>query len=462
MSTATLTRFIKALRGAGVPVSTAETLDAARVVEQIGFADRARLKTALAITLAKTWPDKLRFSQCFDDFFQFAASAAQPAPAAEPTAPPQGGAGDAGGGGSGAGGQGEQGEQGEPSALAQLLAQGDRAALEARMAQAMQAAKVWQIRVITQKGLFARRVMQAMGAQALDEELLALEQRGDPAAIPLRAARTALQQQVIEQVNREFLLQARAEGQGLRERAMREVNLRDLHEFRDVQALVQRMARRLMASHSRRQQTARRGTLDMRRTLTASVRHDGLPMRLHWKKTRRTRAQVFVICDVSSSVAAAARFLLLFLYAVNDVLPRVRSFAFASRFGEVSTFFDGSSGDATAAVDQVLAEYAGSGTDYAGMLEQFWCVNEAALNSQATVIILGDARNNNLPPGQQWLQRISERSRQVLWLNPEGRSRWGSGDSEMPAYLPYCRHALPCRNLAQLERFVDLLLKDLR
>lgn len=458
MSTATLTRFIKALRGAGVPVSTAETLDAASVVEQVGFADRARLKTALALTLAKTPQDKAHFARCFDDFFRFADSVVPPTPAAASPAPPQGGAGDAGGGGSGAGGQGGQGE---PSELAQLLAQGDQPALEARLAKAMQTAKVWQIRVITQKGLFARRVMQAMGAQALDEQLMALEQRGDPAAIPLRAARTALQQQVIEQVNREFLLQARAEGQQLRERAMRDVSLRDLHEFRDVQTLVQRMARRLMASHSRRQQVARRGALDMRRTLAASVRHDGLPLRLHWKTTRRSRAQVVVICDVSSSVAAAARFLLLFLYTVNEVLPRVRSFAFASRFGEVSHFFAGSN-DATAAVDQVLAEYAGSGTDYAGMLEQFWRDNESTLTSQTTVIILGDARNNNLPPGQQWLQRISERVRQVLWLNPEGRSRWGSGDSEMPAYLPYCRHALPCRNLAQLERFVDLLLKDLR
>lgn len=455
MATDTLTEFVKALRGAGVSVSTAETLDAVRVTEQLGYDDRGRLKAGLSLALAKTEQDKLRFAQCFDDFFAFARprEAAKTPPAAEP---PQGGSGESDGGGAGGG------MQGVTSELGQMLAQGDEAQLSARMAQAARAAGLWQIRVITQKGLFARRVMREMGAEALDEELMALEREGDPRAVPLRSARTALQQQVLEQVNREFLLQARAEGQRLREQAMRDVNLRDLHEFRDVQALVQRMAKRLIATHSRRRKKAKRGMLDARRTLMSSVRHDGLPVRLHWKRVRRTRPRVFVICDVSSSVAAAARFLLLFLYAVNEVLPRVRSFAFASRFGEVTDYFSGPSGQAAGAVDRVLAEYAGSGTDYGGMLSQFWVDCEGVLDKQSTVIILGDARNNNLPPGQQWLKQISERARQVLWLNPEGRNRWGSGDSEMPAYLPYCRQALPCRNLAQLERFVDLLLRDVR
>ena len=108
-----------------------------------------------------------------------------------------------------------------------------------------------------------------------------------------------------------------------------------------------------------------------------------------------------------------------------------------------------------------MDRYAGSGTDYGTMLRDFLNQCEGDLDQRTTVIILGDARNNELPAEQQLLGHIGRRCRQVFWLNPEARSRWGSGDSVMPAYQPYCRDALPCSNLAGLERFVDRLLKDL-
>ena len=129
MATDTLTEFVKALRGAGVPVSTAETLDAVRVTEQLGYVDRGRLKAGLSLALAKTEQDKLRFAQCFDDFFAFARprETANTPPAAEP---PQGGSGESDGGGAGGG------MQGVTSELGQMLAQGDEAQLSARMAQA--------------------------------------------------------------------------------------------------------------------------------------------------------------------------------------------------------------------------------------------------------------------------------------------------------------------------------------
>jgi hypothetical protein len=166
-----------------------------------------------------------------------------------------------------------------------------------------------------------------------------------------------------------------------------------------------------------------------------------------------------VICDVSGSVSAAARFLLMFLYAVNDVLPAVRSFAFASRFGEVSELFN--SMDADQAIAEVMDLYAGSGTDYGSMLSDFVTLSEQDFDQRTTVIILGDARNNGLPAKQHLLAHISDRCRQVFWLNPEIQSRWGSGDSVMAQYQPYCRDSLACSNLAGLERFVDRLLYDL-
>ncbi|MCH8544782.1 MAG: VWA domain-containing protein [Alcanivorax sp.] len=469
MATRILTEFIKALRGADINVSTAESLDAMQVAEKIGYADRARLRSALSLALAKSLPDKLRFEQCFDDFFRFVDTpdmpsteqdAASPLPPQDDARPGQG-AGAGGGTGSG-GGEGEPAAAAE-SELGQLLERGDNAEIAQRMAAAARQVDLTRITVITQKGLFARRMMMAMGLEDLDQEIFRLTAARDPRALSLRAARNALREASIEEVNRQFLLHARETRQQLREEVMREVSLRDLAEFRDVRLLVEKMARRLAALHGRRQRRARRGLLDARRTLVASVRHDALPAELHWKARKPRKPKLFVICDVSSSVAAASRFLLLFLSAINDVLPRVRSFAFASRTGEVTDYFNeaGSAGT-EAAIDRVLSEYAGSGTDYGDMLGFFWRQCEASLDRQSTVIILGDARNNDLPAAQQDLARIAERSRQVLWLNPEGQNRWGTGDSVMPMYLPYCRRAMPCRNLNQLERFVEVLLRDMK
>ena len=464
MAEQVLTEFIKALRGAGVAVSTSESLDALRVADLTGYEDRSRLRQALGLALAKSEADKWRYYQCFDDFFRFVSpsspSSPRPdTPGAVPPPPQPGNAGASGGGGGGGEGEGEQ--DSDVSDLSRLLEQGDPAQISQRMAAAVRQVDLTRLRVITQKGLFARRVMLAMGSEALDQDIFRLEGQQDPRGLALRQARDGLRQTVIEEVNRQFLLQARETGAQLREQTMREVNLRDLAEFRDVQALVQRMAQRLVTLHGRRHRQSRKGLLDARRTLVSSIRHDAVPARLHWKQRRLRKPKLFVICDVSSSVASASRFLLMFLQSVNSLLPRVRSFAFAARCGEVTSMFS-DRGEADAAIAAILDQYAGSGTDYGDMLRFFWRACEADLDRQSTVIVLGDARNNDLPAEQGMLRQIAERSRQVLWLNPEGRSRWGSGDSVMPAYLPYCRRAMPCRNLNQMERFVDSLLHDLR
>jgi uncharacterized protein len=449
-------RFVKVLRGADIPVSTAETLDAVQVAALLGYQDRTALKQALSLVLAKSESDKLAFDDCFDAFFRFDGM-----PSASPPAAPapsmlerlrdlmpgqQGGAG-----------------AGASSALGQQLLDDDSAALSRQMAEAAQAVGLDNIRVITQRGLYGRRLLQAMGIAGLDEEILQLEQgsgrREQQLAARLRAARQQLREAVRDYVADQFVLQARQQGRQLREQMIREANLRTLAEFRDVQQLVEKMARRLARKHSRRQRRARRGQLNGRRTTVLAVRHGGVPASLVWRRKRIQKPKLMVICDVSSSVSAAARFLLMFLYAVNDVVPSVRSFAFASRFGEVTDLFRSLSSEQ--AIGEVMDRYAGSGTDYGSMLRQFLDLAEADLDQRTTVIVLGDARNNELPAEQHLLAHIGNRSRQLYWLNPESANRWGSGDSVMPLYQPYCRAAVSCATLAGLERFVDRLMGEM-
>ena len=465
MSVAVISRFASVLRAAEVPVSPAETLDAVAVTELLGFDDRQALKQGLALVMAKSRHHEQVFGDCFDAFFHLQSVASSTAVAdqkdtanrfspaqlvnalidrwRQPSAPQT---------------------LAPMSPLGQQLLAADNASLDRQMMQAASAVALDQMRVVTQKGLYGRRLYQAMGGAALDQEILALSTAADsdsePLADALRVARQQLREGLRQYVADQFVLTARAHGRQLRERTIREASLRHLTQFREVRGLVEKMARRLANRHARRQRRARRGTLDGRRTLVAAMRHGGVPAALHWRRRRLQKTRLLVICDVSSSVSAAARFLLLFLSAISDVLPTMRSFVFASRFAEVSDVFRHF--PAEQAIDVILEQHAGSGTDYGAMLGDFLALCEAQLDQRTTVIILGDARNNDLPAEQHLLAHIGDRCRSVYWLNPEARSRWGSGDSVMLQYQPYCRDALVCANLDGLERFVDRLLLSLR
>lgn len=470
MAHQSLVEFIKVLRGAGVNVSPADTLEAAHATDILGFDDRQSLKTALSLILAKSQAEKQLFATTFDQFFSFAPpdtrqsiendnttaippsmeqlSSVSRGPQFGNAASPNHG----------------NNDYPQASELGELLLSDDVPSLTMKMAQAFQAEAVWKIRVITQKGLFARRVMQAMGNDELSSEIHQLEQLATAPTLSraqaLKKARTRLRDDVIDHINRQFLMHAREHRETIREETMRSINLRDLSEFREVRTLVETMARRLARLHQRRYQKARRGKLDMGNTLKAAIHHQGVPLTLRWKRQKKGKTELFVICDVSSSVASAARFLLMFIYALNDVLPRVRSFVFASRFVEVTDYF--SNLPAEQAIATILDTYGGSGTNYAGMLDDFRKDYAMQMSQRSSLIILGDARNNGLPAGQENLSVLKQQCRHLFWLNPESKARWDTGDSVMSLYQPYCTRATSCRNLNQLQRFVDHLLRDAR
>lgn len=464
-----LVEFIKALRGADVRISTSEAIDGIHAAQLVGYSDKASLKTGLGVTLAKSQDEKLAFDECFDQFFKFNSlqSLSEQAPQEENLTEAQIEAALLGDVMSSdqsemplPGNAGSQPGQGN-SPLGQMLMSGDRNALAMAMAAAGQQANVAQIRVMTQKGLYGRRMMMAMGLEALEEEMWAAEQSNVPEqrqlGAALRNARNLLRQEVKEYVERQLLLQAAEEGKKLRRDTMMQARLENLREFKDVQLLVRKLAKRLAATHSRRRKIHNRGQLNMRSTLRQSVPHDGIPFNIKWKTKRVDRPKVMAICDVSGSVSQVSRFLLMFLYSLNDVLPRVRAFAFSSRLGEVTEWFNDNS--LNEALDLTLNTYGGGSTDYGGSLEDFTdiCLND--IDNKTTIIMLGDARNNYGDPRTDLMKALYERSKQVIWLNPENRLRWGSGDSDMKCYLAYCTIAEECNSLRHLERVISQLLR---
>jgi uncharacterized protein with von Willebrand factor type A (vWA) domain len=447
----TLTHFIRALRNADVRVSTAETLDAFRAAHLVGHSDRALLKNALALVLPKTVDEKVAFDACFDRFFSFRSG--QPLESPDTNADRLA--------------DHTEGSNAQPaSALGQLLMRGNRVEIGMAMSAAGQRAGVGQIEVFTQKGVYSRRVLEAMGLVSLQTEIGTLDASGRPnerrLGHELARRRDWLREEVRAYVEHQFLLHADVTGRRLREDLLRSVRLSaiDQRHHRIVQDIVRRMARKLIARYSQRRRIFKRGQLHVPRTLRRNMKYDDGIFDLQWKSERADRPKVFAICDVSGSVAEHACFMLTFLYSLEEILPKVRSFAFSSDLGEVSALFD--TNTLEAAIALTLRRYGHGATDYGRAFTDFKSCCLDQIDSRSTVFVLGDARNNGGDLRLDVLKEIRDRCRRLIWLNPEPRSMWNTGDSEMRHVGVYCHQVDECSTLAQLQRFVTHLVSTTR
>jgi uncharacterized protein len=467
-----LVKFIQVLRTHEVRVSPAETLDAVDVAAVLGYSDRSLLRDGLGMTLAKTPEEEVIFMHCFDRFFQqdladFTAdniSATANEKAGLSTAPD-------------AARQAADFTTTQVAALQlaaeniptlqallqtplmQNLVSNERSELTLAMNQAAERVGLRQIQMFTQKGQFTRRILDAMGEEHIRNAVIALEQAESPALPVLQRYRDILREQVRDYVEREYLLHAEGKTRQFMDDILSRTRLNNIEHIylHKVQHLIRKMAKKLVARHSRKLKLLKRGRLDMAKTLRKGIPNDGVMFNTYWRRVRKEKPQILAVCDVSGSVAAYAKFLLLFLYSLQVVLPKVRSFAFSSHLGEVSAYFDDY--PVEQAIELVNWKYGGA-TDYGNSLLDFAKLAMDDINNNTTVIILGDARNNNGDPKLDILQSIYQRARQVIWLNPESRRAWGSGDSEMLRYQSACHFSAECNNLKQLERIVDQLLKS--
>jgi len=481
----TLVDFIKALRTAEVKVSPAETLDAMHAMDIVGYEDRRFLKDTLSMVLSKTTEEKEIFDSCFEHFFTAEKFSSQSDDGSDdqpsddfdndddgefdPQSGQQGQAG-SGGGGSGMGEGGGEKDEAEDtslqpeSALGQLLLSGDKNELSIQITEAGRAVDVSQIVVFTQKGLYTRKIMDQMGLRELQDEISDLQSRGGNAqanlAGRLKKARDLLRERVRDYVERQFFLHADESGKQLREELLKKVKLSNLEKrnFKDVQEIVFRMAKKLISIHSKRKKTYKRGALDVRKTLRHNMQYDGMFFDLKWKASKVDRPKVMAICDVSGSVSNYSRFLLMFLYSLAEILPKVRSFAFSSDLGEVTQLFEHT--NLEDAIAKTLRDYGSGSTDYGQMFMDFKknCMDD--VNNKTTIIILGDARNNYGEPQAEILREMYDKSKRIIWLNPEPRNSWTVGDAEMKKYAPSCHQAEVCNSLTHLERVVSNLLRS--
>lgn len=433
-----LAGFVRALRAAGAEASTAETIDAARALALVGYADRASLKAALGLVLAKSEDEKQIHDEVFDLYF------GRPQPVAMEQAAAQLRTGDA-----------------EVDALLDLAQPGADGQggdpLAAALARAAASAGVDEIRFATQTGYYARQMLEALGIAPLEARLAA--QRADPEAQAevqaLEMARDQLRRQARAVVQQRYAVFGKPATEAFMTEVVvtRALGRMAPAEMERMKAAVARMARKLAARHARRQRVELRGQLDLRRTMRANAGHDGVPVTLAFKHRRRDKPRIVAVCDVSGSVASHVRFLLLFLYALHDAVGDLRSFAFSNRLQDVAEPLEKLPFDDAMAL--ILKEVGNGSTDYGQAWVDLHDRHWDAIDRRTTVIVLGDGRSNGSDPRIDLFAELAGRAKRVVWLCPEAEGRWGTGDSAMLRYRPYCTSVSHCATAADLERTLD-------
>jgi uncharacterized protein len=439
-----LLQFGEELRGEGVAVGTSELLDAFEVLREVPWTAPADFREGLAATLAKSQEDRRIFDLVFDRFFFRAAELA-----AVQEGVTEGGGIDA------------AGADLNLETLRQEIARALREGAESRMrdlARLAIAAFGRQGEGSGVIGVDVQRIRRSLGLRAEPQPDLP---RDDPRrdGLPRDAIRRfeALLRQELEraQIERtETLPPARPLNE--LDRALPSGPLQDLAA---VHRVVAQLKRRLKTQGQESRGRKRHAHVDVRRTMRASLETGGVPVVLKYKPVRPRRPEIYVLCDVSTSVTSASVFFLSVLHALHDSFRKMRSFVFIERISEVTDVFERER-DFKAVSDAIgkdagVADISGY-TDYGRVWSEFAQLVEDDLHPRATVIVLGDARTNGRDPRADIFATVAARAGRTFWLNPEPRLYWNYGDSVIAAYERYCE-AFECWTTGQLEDFVKAL-----
>jgi uncharacterized protein with von Willebrand factor type A (vWA) domain len=454
--------FVRALRSAGLPVSLSEGLDAARAVGELGLEDREVLRAAYAATLVKRRPHRPGFDQVFDLYF--------PALVGEGIVP-----------------QEKHRDEGEPGAdrvglsaaadgpqeladfreaLAGALEEDDPDALELLAREAVQRFGLIRGRGPGEQRWSSYNVMNRVAPRELVARILrglaggALD--GEPATRRLVEARARVFEGLVDAEVRRRAAEIRGPEHVAKYTVRTSIDQVDFTSARrsdleEMRREIGPLARRLATRLDRHKAARRRGPVDFRRTVRASMSSGGVPLEVHHRPRRPTRSDLVVLCDVSGSVASFAGFTLMLVFALREQFDRVRAFTFVDDIHEVTDRFRTGADPA-----ETLASLAASAqhatlwgrTSYGRAFTRFGEEHADALTPKTNLLVLGDARSNYSDLALPVVADLVARSRRAWWLNPEAARHWDTGDSAARDYGALMA-MVECRNLAQLGEFVS-------
>jgi uncharacterized protein with von Willebrand factor type A (vWA) domain len=453
--------FTQLLRQNGLRISPSEVADAVQASLLVGFEDRSSFRGALRATLVKRGQDAPIFDRLFELYFTGSADLID----------------------------GLQGtlldalekeklndldleeiarQLSQLSPMTQALAFGRSDQLARILRQATLNVDFRGLQSPLQRGFYARRLFNAAGGTQAEKELRQLlanlKAKGlDPEAVELLSRRASETLQALEEAARrvaEREQQARdPEQKGVQSLMHRNIASLTPDEVKRMRSVVRRLAERLKARLSRRRKVRRRGQLNVRRTLRKNYATGGDPYKLVFRAKRPERPEIVVLCDVSESVRNVSRLMLQFVYTLQELYSRVRSFVFVSDIGEVTHLFK--TMDVSAAIDLATAGKVinlAANSNYGHALKLFHSTYLGGITRRTTVIVIGDGRSNYNPPNAWALAEVKRKCKRLLWLCPEEQHSWGFGDSEMPLFARNCTRVESVRSLDDLNRVADELM----
>ena len=431
------------LRDANIPISTDEVLSLFTALPHVRIEDKSVFKQALQTTLIKDYTDIPVYDRCFEQFFQ---------------------------------GIGEIIEN-----IDQLNALQKQKSLSARDIKALEDRLDSFIESLGENLLFEKKP-----DEILTLFLDALQESGSAggfgmtlfqtsrSAMPSRYGAGDEESDGREEQNelREILIQLTT--QKIKKRKVgREIKERDDYllnkliyqltpdEIKEMRELIRRFGQKLKNRISLRKKRVKHGGIDIKRTFRSSLQFGGVPFRILYKDRKIDRPQLAVLCDVSGSVNQYTRFMLLLTHTLQSLFSKVRTFAFISNMVEITHLF--MEMDPERAINSIFHDTDftyGWGSNYGRCFDQFIENFSDSLSSKTTVLVLGDARNNNQDPGLDSFIRMSEKARNIFWLNPEKRHLWDWSDSIASVYNKYCTEMKEVNNFLDLSEFIDKLFQD--
>jgi uncharacterized protein len=422
------------LRARGFAVSSAEAIDAARGLALVNVTAQAQVRAVLRTTLAKDPAAAAVLEQLLDRLL--------PAPR-----PPRGAS-------------GATGAAAEPDDAAGSPA-GREAASEAGLARALHEDNTARVQDLAGEAVdryggladgtrsvrhHSARVLRGIGLDGLLRQLLALQRDAADGprseterrleAAEAEAAVRALADMIEKLINERAHVAAPTGPAGPEdELADRPILTAAADELDALRKAVRPLARRIAARLGRRRRRGR-GSLDMRRTIRASMSSGGVPLTPALHRRRPTRPDLAVLCDVSGSVAQFAPFTLALLHALSGEFRHVRSWVFIDGIVEVTDLLQDSRGmlDARHLLARQGLVHDDGRSDYARVLADFRRRWPDAVTPRTTVLIVGDARSHHRRAATAELTELKAAARHVFWFNPEPAAEWDTDDSLASAY----------------------------
>jgi uncharacterized protein with von Willebrand factor type A (vWA) domain len=462
--------LVTELREVGMNISTTEMLDAARALRELPLEDREIVKEALSTVLVKEFEHFKTYETIFDIYFS---------PRRMPNSPFQ----DDEDGPSRGGRLSDMSDEELKERMQDAVESGDETMMRKLASLAVERhANIESGRAVA--GVFYRmRTLRALNLKEMREQILAEgEEQDDEAAddspfprldkdlerrlreeeVDMRLAE--LQKEVESDIRRRLVEDRGAEAVAKTLKAPLPEDAEFLHasnlQIAEMRETLGPLTAKLATALAEKRKHKRRGSLDFRRTMRSSMTNGGVPLDLYFHDPKPTKPDLVVLADISGSVARFAAFTLQLLYALRGEFAKLRSFVFADGMDEVTELMATAKdiAELTATINEKgLGVWLNGSSDYGHALQVFHEEHLESIGSRSTVILLGDARNNDKAAHLDDFEKIAKRAKHMFWLNPEPRKDWDTGDSILSRYGQYCEGIYECRNLRQLRDFVEKL-----